>query len=189
MTHACKKILCGVALALAATPAFAHTGGVVSGFHSGFAHPMIGLDHLMAMAAVGVWSAAQPVKLAWRGPAVFLALLAGGGILGFNGVALPTVETGILASVVILGLMIAAARILPAGLSLLAIGAFALLHGHAHGSEAVGTLGGYMAGFLLASSALHGAGYAAGRWFAATRYGLITSGLAIAAGGLALAGA
>ena len=189
MKSACKKIMGGAALALAATPAFADTGGDVSGFHSGFVHPILGLDHLMAMVAVGVWSAARPVRLAWRGPAVFVAFMAGGALLGVNGVALPMVEPGILASVVILGLMVAAARALPAALGLAAIGVFALLHGHAHGTEAAGVLAGYMAGFMFASAALHCVGYTAGRFFAATRYGLVVSGLAIAAGGLALVGA
>ena len=189
MNSACKKILGAAALALAATPAFAHSGGDVSGFHSGFTHPILGLDHLMAIVAVGMWSAAQPTKLAWRGPAIFVAILGFGALLGAGGVALPLVEPGILASVVILGLMIAATRMLPASLGLAAIGGFALLHGHAHGTEAVGALAGYMAGFMLASALLHAAGYGAGRFFAASRYGLIASGLAIAAGGLALAGA
>ncbi|MFZ2102058.1 MAG: HupE/UreJ family protein, partial [Oricola sp.] len=90
--------------------------------------------------------------------------------------------------VIVLGLMIAAARSMPATAGLVAIGGFALLHGHAHGTEAAGAISGYMVGFMAASAMLHAAGYGAGRFFAATRYGLIASGLAIAAGGLVLAG-
>jgi urease accessory protein len=188
MTFAFKRTLAVAGLTVAATPALAHTGGTVAGFASGFAHPILGLDHLLAMVAVGVWSAAQPARLAWRGPAVFVAMLGVGALFGMNGISLPFVEPGILASVVILGLMIAVARMLPAALGLVAIGGFALLHGHAHGTEAAGALAGYMTGFLLASALLHGAGYGAGRIAANMRFGLIASGLAIAAGGLVLAG-
>lgn len=189
MKNAFETILGGAVLAAVATPAFAHAGGDVSGFHSGLVHPILGLDHLMAMVAVGVWSAAQPAKLAWRGPVIFVALLAGGALLGVNGVAMPMVEPGILASVIALGAMIAVARALPAWAGLAAIGAFAVLHGLAHGTEAVGAIPIYMAGFMLASIALHGVGFAAGRLLAGTRHGLIAGGFAIVAGGLALAGA
>ena len=187
MKSALKKAGAVACLAMAATPALAHTGGEVSGFHSGFFHPIFGLDHLMAMVAVGLWSAAQPDRTAWRGPALFVSLLAVGALLGVNGVKLPLVEPGILASVVVLGLMIVLARALPAAVGLAAIGGFALLHGHAHGTEAAGTLTGYMAGFMLASAALHAAGFGAGRALATSRFGLTASGLAIAAGGLVLA--
>ena len=69
MTSFLKKTAAVAALSLVATPAFAHTGGTVLGFHSGVLHPVYGLDHLMAMVAVGVWSAAQPTRRAWHGPA------------------------------------------------------------------------------------------------------------------------
>ncbi|MFZ2100120.1 MAG: HupE/UreJ family protein, partial [Oricola sp.] len=91
MNSALKKSLGVAALALIATPAFAHPGHDVSGFNSGFFHPILGLDHLLAMVAVGVWSAAQPATIAWRGPATFVAILAAGALLGVNGVALPFV--------------------------------------------------------------------------------------------------
>ena len=188
MTSFLKKTAAVAALSLVATPAFAHTGGTVLGFHSGVLHPVYGLDHLMAMVAVGVWSAAQPTRRAWHGPAVFVALLAVGALLGVNGVAIPMVEPGILASVIVLGLMIAAARWLPSAAGLAAIGGFALLHGHAHGTEATGALAGYMAGFMLASAMLHMSGYGVGRFLTRLRFGLVATGLAVAAGGLALVG-
>ena len=187
MTIALKRLFAASALALAATPALAHTGGDVSGFHSGLLHPLLGLDHLLAMLAVGVWSSAQPDRTAWRGPALFVGILAAGALAGVAGVSVPLVEPGILASVVVLGLMITVARRLPAAVGLVAIGGFALLHGHAHGTEAAGALPGYMAGFMLASAALHAAGFGAGRALATSRFGLAASGLAIAAGGLVLA--
>ncbi|GAB4356295.1 MAG: HupE/UreJ family protein [Oricola sp.] len=189
MNSACKKILGVAALTLAASPAFAHTGHGVSGLQAGIVHPILGPDHLMAMVAVGVWSAAQPARLAWRGPVAFVAMLAAGALLGVGGIPLPFVEPGILASVVVLGLMIATARVFPAGLGLVVIGGFALLHGHAHGTEAAGALTGYMAGFMATSVLLHATGYGAGRLVAGMRYGTIAAGVAVAAGGLALAGA
>ena len=175
-----------VAAAGFAGPALAHTGGALTGLGAGLAHPLLGPDHLLAMLAVGVWAATRPSEQAWQGPAVFVALLALGGLLGFSGLALPFVEPGILASVVVLGAMILAARRLPAALSLTVLGGFALLHGHAHGSEAAGAFGGYMAGFLLASVALHLGGFAAGRGLARWRYGLPAAGLGIGLAGLAL---
>ncbi len=183
-----KRAACTAVMTLAASPALAHEAGVVSGFHAGVLHPVLGPDHLMAMIAVGVWSAARPEKPAWRGPALFVTMLGVGALIGVSGVPLPLVEPGILASVVVLGLIIAAARLLPAVVGLAAIGFFGLLHGHTHGTEAAGALGGYMAGFMFASMALHGIGYSAGRHFSRARFGLVASGFSIAAGGLVLAG-
>jgi urease accessory protein len=182
------KTLGGLALIGVATPALAHTGGAVGGLSSGLFHPVFGIDHLLAMVAVGVWSAAQPAQQAWRGPVLFVVMLAIGALLGVNGLPLPMVEPGILASVVILGLMIAAARVLPAGVGLTAIAVFALLHGHAHGTEAVGALAGYMVGFMIASATLHAAGYGLGRLAGDQKHGLAVVGLAISGAGLVLAG-
>jgi urease accessory protein len=182
-----KRTAVFAALAMAATPALAHTGGAVSGLYAGLSHPLLGLDHLLAMAAVGVWSAAMPAGRAWQGPALFAALLAAGAVLGMGGTPLPLVEPGILASVVILGVMIAAFRFIPPAAGLAAIGVFALLHGHAHGTEATGTAASYMLGFVTASGALHLAGYAGGRLLGRLRYGLAASGAAFAAAGLLIA--
>lgn len=167
--------------------AFAHTGHATSGLAAGLAHPMAGLDHLLAMLAVGVWAAMQPSSRAWAGPAVFVVLLFAGAGLGLTGIALPLVEPGILASVVLFGVMIIAGRHIPAGAGLALIGSFALLHGHAHGTEAVGTVTGYMAGFMAASALLHAAGFALGRTVALVRYGVPATGLALMAAGVALA--
>ncbi|WP_193368697.1 HupE/UreJ family protein [Pelagibius marinus] len=175
-----------LAAATLAGPASAHTGGAVSGLTAGLAHPFLGLDHLLVMLAVGLWAAAQPAVRAWRGPALFLALLAVGGLTGLAGGALPFVEPGILASVVVLGAMVFAARRLPAGLGLAVLGGFALLHGQAHGAEAVGGLGGYFVGFLAASAGLHLGGFAAGQMLARWRYGLPAAGLGLGLAGLAL---
>ncbi|MEW5963599.1 MAG: HupE/UreJ family protein [Pseudomonadota bacterium] len=185
------RLIASSVLSLAAMTdgAFAHTGHATSGLAAGLAHPMAGLDHLLAMLAVGVWAAMQPTSRAWAGPAVFVAMLAAGAGLGLAGIAVPFVEPGILASVVLFGVMIVAARHLPADAGLAMIGGFALLHGHAHGTEAVGAVAGYMAGFMAASALLHMAGFALGRTAAMVRYGVPAAGLAFVAAGVALAGA
>ncbi len=187
MTTALNRFLAFAGFTLLATPALAHTGGAVSGFLSGVSHPVMGPDHLAAMVAVGVYAATQAKRTALLGPLVFLAMLAAGAFLGVAGVPMAGVEPGILASVVVLGLMAAFGRQLPAVAGLTVIGGFALLHGHAHGTEATGAFSGYLAGFMLASASLHAAGYGFGRYMAGTRYGLIASGFFVAAGGLVLA--
>lgn len=185
-----KLIIAAVSSIVTMTDAaFAHTGHAASGLVAGLAHPMAGLDHLLAMLAVGVWAAMQPASRAWAGPAVFIAMLAAGALLGLGAVALPFVEPGILASVVLFGLLIVAGRTLPASVGLVSIGAFALLHGHAHGTEAVGAVAGYMAGFMAASALLHLGGYVLGRTAALVRFGVPATGVALVAAGVALAGA
>ncbi len=169
--------------------AFAHTGHATSGLAAGLAHPMAGLDHVLAMLAVGVWAAMQPTSRAWQGPALFVALLGVGAGLGLAGAGLSFVEPGILASVVLFGAMIAAGRYVPANAGLVLIGGFALLHGHAHGTEFVGAVGSYMAGFMVASALLHLSGYAVGRTAALIHHGLPATGLALVAAGAALVGA
>ncbi|MGD9669243.1 MAG: HupE/UreJ family protein [Hyphomicrobiaceae bacterium] len=176
-------------LTLVSDAAFAHTGHGTSGLAAGLAHPMGGLDHLLAMLAVGVWAALQPPSQAWRGPVVFVAMLAAGAVLGLAGVSLPLVEPGIVASVILFGAMIVAGRSFAPVAGLALIGGFALLHGHAHGTEAVGVVAGYMAGFIVASALLHLAGYVFGRTAGLVRYGIPATGLVLVAAGVALAGA
>lgn len=145
--------------ALAPLPALAHPGGDhVHGFGAGLLHPLTGLDHLTAMVAIGLWAGLLGGRLAWLLPAGFLGGMAAGGALGMAGLALPGVEAGILTSVIVLGALVGAARRLPAALALPMVAAFGLLHGHAHGTEAVGGAFGYELGILAATAALHGAG-------------------------------
>jgi urease accessory protein len=175
-----------VSLGTVATPALAHTGHAVSGLAAGTAHPFMGLDHLLAMVAVGVWAALQPDGRAWRAPALFVGMLAAGAVVGMAGIAVPFVEPGILASVMLFGLMIASAKVLPSSVGLATIAAFAVLHGHAHGTEAVGAVASYMTGFMAASAALHIGGYATGRLLQRVRFAAPVAGLAIAAAGATL---
>jgi urease accessory protein len=158
-----KKILFATLLMLGATPAFAHPGhGAAVSFAAGVAHPLSGLDHIAVMVAVGLWAALKGGRALWVWPAAFVGVMLAGGALGMAHVALPFVEPGILASVVVLGLMVALAVDLPVWTGAAIVAVFALLHGHAHGSEVAENIGGieYMAGFALATTTLHAIGIA-----------------------------
>jgi urease accessory protein len=148
------------ALLAASVPAlaFAHTG---SGLGVGFSHPWSGVDHVLAMLAVGLWAVQLGGRaLAWA-PMSFLALMAGGGMLASAGVALPT-ELGIALSVFVLGALVACAARFPMLASALLVGVFAVFHGHAHGNElAVGVSATSQAlGFLGATALLIALGMA-----------------------------
>jgi urease accessory protein len=152
-------------LVVGASPAFAHVGphagfGAAESFAAGIAHPLSGLDHVTVMVAVGLWAALKGGKALWAWPAAFVGVMLIGGALGMAHVGLPFVEPVILASVVALGLMVALAVELPVGVGAAVIGAFALFHGHAHGVEVAEDIGGleYMAGFAIATAALHATG-------------------------------
>jgi urease accessory protein len=156
-----KKMFSLAALAaVIATPAFAHAGHGVESFAAGIAHPLTGLDHIAVMIAVGLWAALKGSRALWAWPAAFVGVMLIGGALGMAHVALPFVAPGILASVVVLGLMVALAVDLPVAVGAAIVGAFALLHGHAHGTEVAENLGGveYMAGFAIATATLHATG-------------------------------
>jgi urease accessory protein len=158
-----KRLLSVAALlVLGASPAFAHPGHEVSSFAAGIAHPLSGIDHIAVMIAVGLWAALKGGRALWAWPAAFVGVMLVGGALGMAHVALPFVEPGILASVVVLGLLVALAVDLPVAAGAAIVGAFALLHGHAHGSEVAETISGveYMAGFAIATATLHLVGIA-----------------------------
>ncbi|CAN7198186.1 HupE/UreJ family protein [Mesorhizobium sp. LjRoot246] len=165
MIPAKRLCLSAILLLAAAMPAYAHVGiGTTSSFTAGFMHPLSGLDHMSVMIAVGLWAALKGGKalLAW--PAAFVGVMLVGGVLGMLHMPLPFVEPGILASVVALGLLVALAIDLPVSAGVAIIGLFALFHGHAHGTEVPENAGGleYMAGFAIATAALHATGIAAG---------------------------
>jgi urease accessory protein len=158
-----KKLILSATLLLAPTAALAHTGhGTTTSLFAGLAHPVSGLDHLTVMLAVGALAALKGGRALWLWPTSFVGVMIAGALLGMAQVQLPLVEPAILASVVVLGLLVALAINLPTWLGALAIGVSALFHGHAHGAEAVG-LGGatYMIGFIATTAALHLAGIGA----------------------------
>jgi urease accessory protein len=157
------KILLG--LLLLPSLSFAHPGhDQAFGFFHGLAHPLSGLDHILAMVAVGLWAWQLGGRSVWLVPLSFVLVMAAGGMTGFMGVNLPWVEAGILASLLFMGLLIAVAVRVPAGVGMLIVGIFALFHGYAHGAERPENVSGliYAAGFMLATVLLHGAGLLAG---------------------------
>lgn len=160
------KALAPLALLLVAGPAFAHPGhdAVAAGLAAGLLHPLLGLDHLLAMIVLGVWSAQLGGSARVWVPASFLALMACGAALEFNGVRLPRVEFGIAASLLVLGVLATTSRRLPLPAAMALAGSFALFHGAAHGGE-LPTLANpalFATGFLLATAALQGVGIALG---------------------------
>jgi urease accessory protein len=157
-------VLVLVALAAPST-AHAHVGvGPTSGLLQGLIHPFTGLDHLAAMVGVGLWAAQIGGRARWIVPLTFVAVMSAGGLLGTLGVSIPFVEPGILASVLVLGVLIAAAVRLPLVASCLIVGLFAICHGHAHGAEMPETASGlaYGIGFVSATGFLHSCGVALG---------------------------
>lgn len=187
-----KKLALAALLLTAATlPAYAHVGiGPTSSFPAGFMHPLSGLDHLTVMIAVGLWAALKGGKAIWAWPLAFVGVMLGGAALGMAHIPVPFVEPGILASVVALGLLVALAVDLPVSAGIAIIGVFALLHGHAHGTEVPENAAGldYMAGFALATAMLHLIGIAAGLAFGLRYRGLTrAAGAACAAIGVGLA--
>jgi urease accessory protein len=153
-----------VLLAGSASPALAHLDPAGHGsFAAGFTHPLFGVDHLLAMVAVGLWATMLGARALWRVPMSFVGLMALGFAVSAAGMPLPHVEPLILGSVVTIGLMIAIAAPVPVWLGATIVGFFAIFHGHAHGAEiGEATAAGYAAGFAIATALLHGAGIAAG---------------------------
>ena len=148
-----------------AMSAMAHTGeGLAGGFVSGVIHPLSGLDHMVAMVAVGLWGAFLGAPAMWLLPVVFPLVMAIGGALGVLGVPFPAVETGIAMSGILLGAMVLFAVRPPLWVSALLVGAFAMFHGYAHGAELPSAANpfAYAAGFVLATGSLHLFGIALG---------------------------
>ncbi|WP_298930340.1 HupE/UreJ family protein [uncultured Ramlibacter sp.] len=184
-----RKLPAGALLLCLAAAAYAHPGHDgpgIGGFMTGVQHPFAGLDHLLAMLAVGIWAATQGRPRAWALPLAFALLMAAGAALGMAGVSLPAIEPGIAASVIVLGLALLSAWRAPAAVALGLVAVFGVLHGFAHGAELPANVDplAYGAGFLVATFALHAMGVAIGLLQAAPR-----GALALRAGGAAIAAA
>lgn len=189
-----RKLIRGVgigALALTAGLAQAHTGHGASGFHEGLAHPF-GLDHLLAMVAVGMWSvSALPANKAWWGPITFLLSLFVSAMLGAVGLTIPFLEHMISLSVVLFGAMLIFSRQkMPVTFGLGMVALAASLHGLAHGAEAPAIgFAGYALGFLLTTAAFHFGGVMAAlniRRYLDSKATWITAGLGTLCGGAGL---
>ena len=176
--------------ALAAFPgmAWAHPGhDAAVGFSHGFIHPVTGLDHILAMIAVGMFAANLGGRALWAVPLTFVGVMAIGGALGMAGIAVPMVEVGIAASVIILGLMVTLRWKAPVTAAMALVGVFAIFHGHAHGAEMPVDASGlhYALGFILATTLLHVVGIGFGLGVA--RLGQRTAPRLVQACGLAMA--
>jgi len=183
--------LLAAGLVMASGTALAHPGHEVMSLASGFSHPFGGVDHLLAMLAVGLYAARQGGAARWALPATFVAAMLAAAGLAQAGVGFPLIEAGVAASVLVLGLLIAAAARLPLALTAPLVALFAVCHGAAHVAEKgdAGLLA-YAAGFALASAALHGCGWLIGRQIPQSRSGAqfqrIAGGVLAVAGGLLL---
>lgn len=182
------QLALAASLTLVSGSAFAHSGDhTLAGFTAGFAHPFSGLDHLLAMLAVGLWAARQGGHARWALPAAFLAAaLAGVGWAAAGGV-LPALETGLALSVLLLGLLVATRGTgLAAGVAVAA--GFAVFHGYTHGIElaAAPSMLSALVGFVLASASLHlaglGMGIGARRLLPLTGFGIAASGCVLLLG-------
>ncbi len=177
----------------AATPALAHTGGAIGGLTSGLLHPITGLDHVVAMVAVGLWGGILGGAAIWQLPVIFPIVMAFAGALGALGVPLPGIETGIALSGIVLGGMVLFLVRPPIAVAAGLVGLFAIFHGHAHGTElpdAANPLT-YALGFVIATGSLHLAGIAFGqmmKWPSGVIAVRAAGGLIAIAGGAFLTG-
>lgn len=180
------RFIVALMVLLAAVPAGAHSGALAGGFFGGLAHPVFGPDHVVAMVAVGLWGAFLGRPAIFLLPVAFPLIMAAGGALGILGIPLPGTEIGIATSALVLGLMVAFQVRPPLWIALVIVGAFAIFHGHAHGTElpAGADAVAYSLGFVIATGLLHLAGLGFGllaRW--------PTGKIAVRAAGALIAGA
>jgi urease accessory protein len=192
--HRSSALALLIALPLAASAHTGVDGGMHHGFAAGFLHPLTGADHLAAMVAVGLWSALT-ARRAWpdllSAPLGFAVMLLAGALAGLSGVQLPGVEPMIATSLLVLGLLVATQRRLPALAAASLVGAFAVFHGVAHGQELAGEPAAALTltGMLAATVLLHVAGIAIGGSLRhGHRWAPRLAGAAVAVFGVALLG-
>jgi len=159
-----RILLLAILTTVSASPALAHTGvHLVHSFASGIAHPLGGSDHILAMITVGLWAAVAGGRTIWIWPTTFVATMLAGFAAARLSLPIPFVESVVLSSVVILGLLVAFSVKAPLALGAAIMGLFGFFHGHAHGAEtAAADLIPYAAGFALATAALHSTGVGLG---------------------------
>ena len=156
-----RKLILTLALIITPSIAFAHTGvGDTTGFLHGFGHPISGIDHILAMVAVGVFAFVLGGRALWLVPAAFVSMMVVGFGLGINHVHVPFVELGIALSSIVIGGAAALGRPMPVSLAMALVGVFAIFHGHAHGAEMPESASGltYALGFITATAMLHAIG-------------------------------
>ncbi len=143
--------------------------GQAAGFITGLEHPWSGLDHILAMIAVGIWGAQLGNPALWILPVTFPVVMSCGAMMGLLGIPLPGIEVGIALSALIFGTMILGELKPPVVVAAMLVGFFAIFHGHAHGTELPAGQSGmlYSIGFVIATGCLHGLGILIGlihRW-------------------------
>ena len=164
------SLLLSMAVLICPAIAWAHVGsGEAGGFLTGLKHPVSGLDHVLAMIAVGLWGAQLGAPALWLLPVAFPIMMAFGGMFGLMGLPLPGVEVGIALSAVVLGFMVLSEVRAQLVIALVVVAFFAIFHGHAHGTELPEGQSGllYSMGFVIATGCLHGVGITIGlvhRW-------------------------
>jgi urease accessory protein len=186
---AAKRLVVPSLLLLVPSLAQAHIlPGTSHGFQDGVMHPFTGLDHVLAMFAVGLWAVQQRGRAMWQIPLTFVSVMVLGGILGVAGANLPGAEIVIGFSVLALGALIAFKTSLAPSLGMAVVGAFALFHGFAHGHEMPASAGAlpFSLGFIVSTVTLHGLGMAAGLGLRNQTQAVRFMGAVIAACGLSL---
>ncbi len=143
--------------------------GQAASFLTGVSHPWSGLDHILAMIAVGIWGAQLGNPALWILPVSFPMMMAVGAMMGLLGIPVPGIEIGIAVSALVLGIMILGEIRPPLMAAVVLVGFFAIFHGHAHGTELPAGQSGllYSMGFVIGTGCLHGVGIAIGsihRW-------------------------
>jgi urease accessory protein len=169
-----------IGLCLLPAPATAHIiQGAQGGFGSGFAHPLTGPDHFLAMFAVGLWGAQMGGRPVWTLPVTFPMIMVVGSVMGMLGIPLPGIEIGVALSILALGLAIALAWHPAEWVALVLIGLFALCHGHAHGVELPLSAdpADYAIGFVLATGMIHLFGIGVGLTLNKPMHGRLSRGL------------
>ncbi|MGF6177421.1 HupE/UreJ family protein [Ensifer sp. 4252] len=182
------SVLTLASLLTVSTPALAHVGHAEHGsFIAGALHPLSGMDHILAMVGVGLWAAALGGRALLAVPAAFVGVMLLGFVMALFGLPVPFVEPVILASIVVVGLLVAIAQPVPTAAAAAIVGLFAFFHGHAHGAELAGNSAFWFgAGFALATAFLHAAGVGLG--IAMGRFMHGSAGVRIAGGVAALGG-
>ena len=193
-TNRSLALSAGTMAFLLSAPAWAHTlGAGGAGLAAGFGHPLGGLDHLLAMVAVGLWAVQVGGRALWMVPLTFMATMVVGGLLGLEGVALPGVELGIVASLIVLGSLVAFAVKPGIWFGIATVGLFAVFHGHAHGAEMPEAASPLLSalGFVGATGLLHASGIALAWlssrprvWAMASAWGVRSAGGAVAVSGV-----
>jgi len=169
VSRASRLALATLLLAVLPLPLAAHEGGSAAGLLSGLVHPISGLDHVLAMVAVGIWGAQLGAPAIWVLPVTFPMVMALGGMIGLIGIGLPGVEVGIALSALLLGVMVALEQRPDLRLAAGLVAFFAVFHGYAHGTELPDGQSGllYSVGFVASTGTLHATGIGIGlihRW-------------------------